>query len=466
MNLIFMLMMQLPAFIVLAACWAVFNGKWTYAQGMVWGVHLPKEAMQNEEVIALCEKSRKNWRRFQWINLGLCLALCLAAFGGIMPYIILWLLWLIEYIVGVECFTIMSHREMYRIKCKHNWVQESTRHMVRIDTGVTASGGRLGFAWQWQLVPLAVVALMLYPVWASRAVFGSSIVWVLYGCSVFAALLFLALHCWVMHRGNTVYSADTALNLAANQAGKRAWSGAMLWAGGCNALAILWVALRFLAASRLTAWDWIFYIILETLAGFGVCLGLFAVQKRRGALLDADPRPLYVDDDEYWKNGWYANPHDAHLMVEHRLQSGNYTFNMAHPAARWITAGLLVFVVGCLIWTAAVLLPFADVEVVFSQTGNQTTLSAASYEVSFTPDEIEKVELLDAMPAEGFVRTNGGSTEEYRVGSFQGSQSGRCKLFLDGDATPILKITLDDLTIYANGDANAWYKAVTALQSR
>ena len=33
----------------------------------------------------------------------------------------------------------------------------------------------------------------------------------------------------------------------------------------------------------------------------------------------------YVDDDIYWKNGWYSNPNDKRLIVQDWACSFNYT---------------------------------------------------------------------------------------------------------------------------------------------
>ena len=39
----------------------------------------------------------------------------------------------------------------------------------------------------------------------------------------------------------------------------------------------------------------------------------------------------YVDDDIYWKNGWYNNPRDRRWVVPSRMCSSNYSFNMGKP---------------------------------------------------------------------------------------------------------------------------------------
>lgn len=61
------------------------------------------------------------------------------------------------------------------------------------------------------------------------------------------------------------------------------------------------------------------------------CSNLYG-SKQKKELLSANTSPIDVDDDEYWKTGYYYNPDDKHILVENRMQSGNYTFNYAKKA--------------------------------------------------------------------------------------------------------------------------------------
>ena len=36
--------------------------------------------------------------------------------------------------------------------------------------------------------------------------------------------------------------------------------------------------------------------------------------RKRQEVLEADTSACYIDDDEYWKYGWYNNPGDRHLL--------------------------------------------------------------------------------------------------------------------------------------------------------
>lgn len=61
-------------------------------------------------------------------------------------------------------------------------------------------------------------------------------------------------------------------------------------------------------------------------------------------------KPVYVDDDEYWKTGYYYNPNDNHILVKNRMFDGNYSFNLANPKARFICGGLYIVIKAAVVY--------------------------------------------------------------------------------------------------------------------
>ena len=208
-------------------------------------------------------------------------------------------------------------------------------------------------------------------------------------------------------------------------------------------------------------------LLLLAVAVLLLPLGL-SVGKRR-EVLEADASACYIDDDEYWKKGWYNNPGDRHLFVQDRFNSMNMSMNYGRPAARVITGVLAAVLLGGLVWTAVVLSDFVNVEVVFTQEGDTFTFEAAGYDCSFDRSDIRAVSLLDAPPDDHFTRTNGGSTEEYQVGHFRGKETGKCMMFLYTGYEPILEIRLDDMTVFANSRGEettlSWYEELAGQEA-
>ena len=157
---------------------------------------------------------------------------------------------------------------------------------------------------------------------------------------------------------------------------------------------------------------------------------LFQMYKKKNAILNADNTPVYVDDDEYWKTGFYYNPNDRHMLVADRMQSGNYSFNYATAGAK-IWTGIITFVVaGTIVFTVAAMLPLIHVKVDFIMENNRLTVEGGGYKITFDKESIQRAELLDTMPRDNFTKTNGGATETYAVGHFKGNTYGKCMLFI------------------------------------
>lgn len=71
---------------------------------------------------------------------------------------------------------------------------------------------------------------------------------------------------------------------------------------------------------------------IQLIAVLGFIVPIYMGLNRKKELLSANTSPIDVDDDEYWKTGYYYNPDDKHILIENRMQSGNYTFNYAKKA--------------------------------------------------------------------------------------------------------------------------------------
>ena len=157
----------------------------------------------------------------------------------------------------------------------------------------------------------------------------------------------------------SVSGGETQCGLQSEQPGqysgepvKRAWAKAFLGADCWNCAAWLYLVLRRDQAGGLGQGDWFVYAALQLAAAVAAMLPWGNLIRKKRELLTADEQPVEVDDDVYWKNGWYENPGDPHLLVPNRLCDTNYTFNMARPAARWINLGVTLVLVGSLGWAA------------------------------------------------------------------------------------------------------------------
>lgn len=285
-----------------------------YRNGMILGVHIPAWAVCREDVQTICIKSVKRWKWYHRFHLILGIAVCLPGFWSTEITVIMWLVWLVIYIVGCYVLLVQIYREMYRLKIKNGWYDETTKKLrVRTDKEGTQ--------------------------------------------------------------------------------------------------------------------------ITE-----------------------------YIDEDVYWLSGCYSNPTDKRMLVENKFCSANMEFNMARPAAKAIVFGLLAVTMIVIVWCIYLFIPLVHLDISLERTGNQIQIEGGGYNIEFDMAEIKYAELLDAMPEERFRRQNGGSADQYRVGRFKGDESGRTMLFIFNEYTPILKISLEEETVYLNskepGETEVWYEII------
>lgn len=480
MALILFIVFIICDLMIVPICWYTYGKQGEYREGMVLGVHIPPECVSHPEVSDLCSRSVKNWKRFQAVNFAVSLLICFLCFWNFTVFILVWMIWIAEYILGLEYLIIVPHRRMYRIKLDHGWIDESRKRIVRIDTAVSAAAEKLVLDWKYHLPILIMTALTVFLVWGTQGKYRMSsgemlVIWALYGSGVGVCVLFLVFHIWITRAPNRVYSERTEVNLAVNCLTKRAWTEGCAAASWLNGIAWIWMsAVYFFAGPELSGFEYLIYGLLITIAAAGFLVPVIRSVGKRKELLEADPSPFYVDDDEYWKYGWYNNPNDRRILVQDRFNSMNYTTNFGRPGVkRAVIIFTTVITVSCaalVVWVVSILAAFDNAEVVFA--GNEGTYSfeAAGYSCEFEEEEIRSVSLIESMPDDKFTRTNGGDTEKVDIGHFRGKSTGKCMMFIYKKYTPILEIKLEDMTVFANSrdaqETEGWYEELSAqLQS-
>lgn len=161
--------------------------------------------------------------------------------------------------------------------------------------------------------------------------------------------------------------------------------------------------------------------------------------------------PIYVDDDEYWINGYYYNPNDKRTTVEKRVGVGT-TANLATKSGKLTIYGSFAFI---LIILTAMFVVFIQMDFVTFQMviGDQTVrIDAPMYGYEFDNSKIQEVNLAYTLP-EGGTRTNGAATESYLLGNFRYDTYGKTKMFVYRQYPPYLVIKLTDRTVLFNSQS-------------
>ena len=444
------LMFALIDLVVIGIFYAVYGTKRKYSEGMLLGVHLPQSAAESEEVTAFMERYRRNTKIFYAVNVVISTAVCAFCFWYISVFMIVWSVWLLEFCVGAMVLLYGNHRKLYDMKVEKGWIGSGGSRIMAADTKAAVQSGRMGLSPWWHLLFCALILMPCIDTDIRKYLMTSDDGWIFPVTGILVSLTFGILHIAILRMRNKVYSEDSGLNVEVNRMQKNVWSWALAGSSLFNAAAYLVVVSGIDETGWISTGVLVIYSIMEAIPGFFLIGGFFYMRSRKEKLLQKNDRPLYIDDDVYWKNGWYSNPNDKRLMVQDWACSWNYTTNMAKPAGKIFMFLAIVFVAVFLVWGCVEMwkIDFVPIELNTSDTQVEITSGYSDYDIAY--DDITGVELLDSLPDYDYRRINGGEDQHKMMGRFKGEKTGKCRMYLYVGYTPVLEIMTEDGPVYVN----------------
>lgn len=446
----------------------VYSGKEQYQEGMILGVHIPELEIKNQEVVEIGIRYKRALKKFNLWNLLVGIVLCFLCFWNIAWFVVIWLIWLLFYIVWGMHVINGYHRQMYALKRKHSWIMEGSSHLVHIDTALSAMSNKLPISiWWHSIIAIAGVLMVFFSM--SRGFYTAKVLsWILLGSLLFVIAFIWCFHIWIVSRANIVYSMDSAINEKLNRVEKRTWSVILLFTNVLNLIGMGYLTARIAVENWLGAKEYLIYTIIQMIPAFVMIAGVMYIYARRKEILSMDTEAVIVDDDDYWKNGWYNNPNDSKLWVQDRMCSTNYSMNMAKPMAKVFMGGTAALIAAVTIGVMIIVSWLGNTKIQFAIDGSQVSIHAAWYHTEFDANDIRSITMLEAMPEDNFVRTNGADMENMHIGYYDGKNTGKCIMFIYQKDTAVLKIQLDDRLIFVNSrdaeQVKEWYEKLTSFQ--
>lgn len=107
-------------FFILLIMKFVYTSNYSYTEGMLLGVHIPKEHIEDETVLNIVAAARRKMNRIIWINLILGTALCFVVFWEIIIFILAYTVWMIAFCFLITYANNSAHRKMYALKMKND----------------------------------------------------------------------------------------------------------------------------------------------------------------------------------------------------------------------------------------------------------------------------------------------------------------------------------------------------------
>lgn len=448
-----------------AITYGVYGGKIKYYEGMILGVHMEEKYAEGTTVTAFIRDYKKKLKRFYACNLIVGVLICGLCFWYFSIFMIVWCIWLIEFMAGSMYLIFSNHRRLYDMKVEYGWSGEESGQMAMVDTRLSAGNGGAAFPLWLHLITLAALVLPLASakvrtgvksIPGMGAVFGGSI-------AIWVTFLFCG---WIFGRErNKVYSEDSQINRRLNNLEKRYWSAGFLAESICNDIATLYLVYTGVKSGWLDNVDIAIYSGILFLAVVGIFAGYRYLKKAKQEILKMDKTPLFVDDDYYWRNGWYSNPDDRRLFIQDRFNSMNYTMNLGRRAGRRLTGSALAGTVIALVWVCIMMLRMDFVPVHLEDTGDRFQITSGYTNTEIKKDDIKSVKLLkNGLPDEDFSKTNGSADDKQLLGKFRGEKSGECRMYVWLDQPEMIQIRTKKYTVFINDkdkdQTNAWYESL------
>ena len=443
----------------------VYSCKVAYCQGMLFGVHVPGDVAELPEVKTMIEKYQSWMKAFYRWHFAIGTVICFLGMWYMSIFFIAWTVWMTAFFIGVMGKVRQTHRYMYELKMQKGWYEatsEEEQVTSAVDTKTAARTAQMAVPMICHALPLIVLCgpLVIPGLWHAMAVNSES--WIIFVCCLLVCGCLLGAALFYDKMGNKIYSEHSDINFQVNCLEKRMTSVGFLASSICNSMAF-WPIAGALLSGKWMDWSWMgLYALFESAAGIVMVVLFFIIRRRKEALLKQDTAPMYIDDDYYWRNGWYSNPDDRRLFIQDRYSSMNYTVNLGRTSGKVITGityGLLiVMMAGFCLW----LLKIDFTPVRMQMTDTTVNVTSGYSNISFDRNEIEDVQLLDALPDDNFYKINGSADGKQYLGKFKGKENGKCQMYVTLDVTPILEIKMPEYTVFINsqeeGKAEKWYQ--------
>lgn len=449
--------------IMVGITWAVYGSSTTYRDGMLLGVHLPESAVSLSPVAQLTDSYKKHTRQFYLLHLILGVVVAIPFFWLVSIGITLWCIWLCVFLIRAVSLLYSAHRQLYLLKLEQglgNTTEEP--FTAAADTRTAVHTQKAALPLYWHLLPLVMVFIPLFFSRIRSYIFTDTTGGIFLITWIVLWLFFLLLAWGYSKTGNRIYSAHTEINVAISTQEHRYWSRMFFFYSLCNSLAF--ISEIFFLANDLEWYWWshLLFFIFQTIPIVVIFVIYFRLRKKKAQILATDDEPMYVDDDYYWRNGWYDNPADPRFMVPDRFCTTNFTTNMGRPAGKILTVSMFVVVAGLLIWMCGLFIRMDFVPVQMSIDGTQVSITSGYTDTSFSTDEILNLQLLDSLPDDSFVRSNGSADGHQLLGVFRGKKTGPCRMYVQLDKSPVLSIQTDQYTVFITAETGAqtenWYQ--------
>lgn len=420
-------------------------------KGLVFGVTMKKEWLNDEEMQTLTNQYQKKMKR----NLLIMLVTPLVCFltDHVSIQLTIWMIWLFAAIVAMELPFIQANKKVTELRRERGWQDDLQKeeYVELKDAGEVRRVKFLPFFWP-MLVSAAAVALPYFMIYvfdfgaldAGRIRAFVPVVAILAVCTP----LFYLIAVWMDRRKTDVISTDSDVNINYARAKKNVWKNLWLQGTWGNALYALIVSAVLVA-------DFHFLnvvvngALIYTIVLLYLCFAaLQKIRKIEKAYEEKKDLAVVASNDEGWYWGViYYNPKDHHSLVETRMGTGT-TVNMATTLGKVMIVIAVVALLSIPVMCGwCILEEFVPIQLQVSDEVLYAKHLDVDYEIPV--EKIENLTVIEELP--DWTKRNGSAMDNLEKGKFYVHNVGPCEAFVNPQNTMFLQFTAEDVVYYMSG---------------
>lgn len=441
-------------FFIMLPCYLIVAGAFIYSMNyiakpngnLLLGVKIPKDQMENPEVLTMVARYKKEEKLLNLIMFGLLLVGFFVRDYGIISTIYSFV-WIFLYLGGMQLLFFRSYDWMYTYKKKQGWIVGEQYKVSYAYQRKDLLMKKVYPFWHWGIVfVLTVIGCFLWrPIRFENDQLGYVMMSVIAGC-----FLLLWVTSLVISRSNIkIMNHASEEKISFYQFQRYELTKVMTLSGYSNALG--WIFGSLFVSREENGMMIVIVSIAITILVCGILFyGIYTINERRRQLneIEAANEDDVVDDDAYWRGGLYSNPHDPKLWVEKRNGIG-LQVNSAKPAAKIFNIATTLLILALFLWLVT-LIPLDFPSLSIHITEDTLYVEATQYNTEIKIEDIDEAILIDELPK--MYRNEGYSDKNYDFGKFRMIGYGQSKVYINETVRPYLVLYVDDKIYFVNSD--------------
>ena len=137
MNILLLVVIGISNLIICLVFWMVLGKILEYKNGMVLGMHVDRDKLEDPDLVALLKRYEKRLNFFKLVLVAGSIFTLAMIWSDVSLFIVLYMTWLVFIIAYYQYISVFCMRDMYRLKEDRGWLTKGSS-LVKVDTRVSS----------------------------------------------------------------------------------------------------------------------------------------------------------------------------------------------------------------------------------------------------------------------------------------------------------------------------------------